>query len=329
MKKLLKFFVTFSLVFALFLSCFITPSSALRFGGGEPDPNDDALSDVDPYASNGTKLPTPTLPTPTEPTPTEPTPTKPTIPTEETDEIIDEDYDLPDISDAEWNILEGIEEVVPETPDDTETYIVTIDNFDTTAEYNSYLQELNAIEREAIGEQIAAISPNLPTIERVQIEKDIEHQAGPFFWAPRFQTSFKGTKGRTTSYTPYKKRHKTIINGKLRNKSHPVTGIKIDKDGFPVFKSYFTITLKRSLVRSSNYHQFKACNASLKAAIKKDSVLRNKFTSSQIQDIKNGITPNGKTWHHHQITGKMQLVDSWSHGKTGHTGGRSIWANTK
>nr|WP_276574887.1 HNH endonuclease [Paenibacillus allorhizoplanae] len=31
------------------------------------------------------------------------------------------------------------------------------------------------------------------------------------------------------------------------------------------------------------------------------------------------------TWHHHQIAGKMQLVDANIHAKTGHSGGRSIW----
>jgi hypothetical protein len=32
-------------------------------------------------------------------------------------------------------------------------------------------------------------------------------------------------------------------------------------------------------------------------------------------------TPNGYTWHHHQTTGRMQLVESKVHMKTGHTGG--------
>jgi hypothetical protein len=36
-------------------------------------------------------------------------------------------------------------------------------------------------------------------------------------------------------------------------------------------------------------------------------------------------TPNGYTWHHHQTTGRMQLVESKVHMKTGHTGGFSLW----
>lgn len=31
------------------------------------------------------------------------------------------------------------------------------------------------------------------------------------------------------------------------------------------------------------------------------------------------------TWHHHQDTGRMQLVDAFLHEKTGHTGGYNIW----
>jgi hypothetical protein len=36
-------------------------------------------------------------------------------------------------------------------------------------------------------------------------------------------------------------------------------------------------------------------------------------------------TPKGFTWHHHQITGRMQLVESTINAQTGHTGGFSLW----
>jgi hypothetical protein len=41
-----------------------------------------------------------------------------------------------------------------------------------------------------------------------------------------------------------------------------------------------------------------------------------------------GIKPKGYNWHH-QDEGKMQLVDEFIHGKTGHTGGRHIWGGGK
>ena len=33
---------------------------------------------------------------------------------------------------------------------------------------------------------------------------------------------------------------------------------------------------------------------------------------------------HGYTWHHHQDTGRMQLVPEWDHSKTGHVGGDYI-----
>lgn len=35
-------------------------------------------------------------------------------------------------------------------------------------------------------------------------------------------------------------------------------------------------------------------------------------------------TPKGYTWHHHQDKGRMQLVETEIHAKTGHTGGFSL-----
>jgi hypothetical protein len=49
------------------------------------------------------------------------------------------------------------------------------------------------------------------------------------------------------------------------------------------------------------------------------------FTEEQLEQIMNGDTPDGYTWHHNEETGKMQLVKSETHARTGHTGGRAIW----
>ncbi|WP_215902315.1 HNH endonuclease [Acinetobacter seifertii] len=32
----------------------------------------------------------------------------------------------------------------------------------------------------------------------------------------------------------------------------------------------------------------------------------------------------GYTWHHHQYQGRMQLVPTWEHSKTGHIGGDAM-----
>jgi A nuclease of the HNH/ENDO VII superfamily with conserved WHH len=46
-------------------------------------------------------------------------------------------------------------------------------------------------------------------------------------------------------------------------------------------------------------------------------------------DKKIGGRPKGHTWHHHQDSGKMQLVEFGVHNITNHTGGRSVWAAGK
>ena len=45
----------------------------------------------------------------------------------------------------------------------------------------------------------------------------------------------------------------------------------------------------------------------------------------QLAQIENEEIPDGYTWHHEVETGIMRLVDSNTHEKTGHTGGRYFW----
>ena len=52
---------------------------------------------------------------------------------------------------------------------------------------------------------------------------------------------------------------------------------------------------------------------------------RKNFTAEQLEDIANGILPEGFTWHHNEEQGLMQLVETAVHAQTGHTGGMSIW----
>lgn len=124
-----------------------------------------------------------------------------------------------------------------------------------------------------------------------------------------------------------KNSHKWIAirNQHLAGKSHLVTGIKFDNKGFPVFKSQHTMTLPNTLLKSTNYTQFKAANTSLKEAMLKSSTVRNKFSAKQQSDILAGNTPRGYVWHHHQNAGVLQLVNSTTHSLTGHTGGKAIW----
>lgn len=126
-------------------------------------------------------------------------------------------------------------------------------------------------------------------------------------------------------------------NESLEGDRHPITGVPFerktveDSDGnevtgvFPEFDSDFDAQLPEDLYEASDKEQFAECNRQLKEAVEKDPELVKKFTPEQLEQIKNGDTPDGYTWHHNEEKGKMQLVDSDIHAKTGHTGGKTIW----
>jgi RHS repeat-associated protein len=94
-------------------------------------------------------------------------------------------------------------------------------------------------------------------------------------------------------------------NGHLAGDIHPVTGVPFDSNGFPDFSSYLypdgTNDVKINPTSNRNL-DFDAAN--LAAGYDE--------------------TPKGYTWHHHQDRGRMQLVETDVHVKTGHTGGFSI-----
>lgn len=126
-------------------------------------------------------------------------------------------------------------------------------------------------------------------------------------------------------------------NESLEGDRHPITGVPFerrtvkDDEGndvtgvFPVFDTEYDSYLPENLYQSTDKEQFADSNKQLKEAIEKDPELAKKFLPEQLEQIKNGDTPDGYTWHHNEETGKMQLVDSDIHAKTGHTGGKTIW----
>ena len=126
------------------------------------------------------------------------------------------------------------------------------------------------------------------------------------------------------------------LNEKLAGKKHPETDVAFEKkivevDGkqyevvVPQFESQFDVQLPDDKLQASDRDQFGICNEALKKGIAEDGELRNKFDEEQIEQIENGETPDGYTWHHDAEVGKMQLVDTETHQKTAHTGGRRIW----
>jgi len=126
-------------------------------------------------------------------------------------------------------------------------------------------------------------------------------------------------------------------NQKLEGKTHPETNVPFEqkivenqegeqiKVVVPSFDSTFDAQLEPELYEATDKNQFKECNNQLKEEMQNNPDLDSKFTSEQKEQILDGETPDGYTWHHDAEKGKMELVDSDIHAKTGHTGGKFIW----
>ena len=129
----------------------------------------------------------------------------------------------------------------------------------------------------------------------------------------------------------------TNINADLAGKTHPETGVPyVEKTvdtpegketlAFPEFDSSFDAKLPDDLLEGTDKQHFDECNKQLKNWCEENpEKAKKKFSDEQLEQIEAGKNPKGYTWHHHEDTGKMQLVDSSIHAKSAHTGGRAIW----
>ena len=135
--------------------------------------------------------------------------------------------------------------------------------------------------------------------------------------------------------------HIDTRNQELAGQEHPKTGVRYEhcsvtlEDGknydvvAPRFESQFDVALNKEDYGKSDYLQSKTCNEKLQEAVQTDPELASRFSGEQLEQIRNGDTPKGYTWHHDVYPGQMQLVDSSVHALTRHTGGRAIWGGGK
>ena len=99
---------------------------------------------------------------------------------------------------------------------------------------------------------------------------------------------------------------KGVRNKHLANDVHPKTKVPFDSDGFPNFQGHlYKGGANDVMIKPTKNRLLDEDAANAAAGYKK--------------------TPSGYTWHHHQETGRMQLVNTQIHRQTGHTGGYSIW----
>ncbi len=128
------------------------------------------------------------------------------------------------------------------------------------------------------------------------------------------------------------------VNMMLEGKRHPVSDVpyvrreidvfgKIISGVFPDFSKYCSasFSLPKELYSESDYKQFRYCEQQLKESYETGRIDTSQFSERQLEQIRDGVTPEGYTWHHHEVPGRMELVKSDVHEATPHTGGRSIW----
>ncbi len=127
------------------------------------------------------------------------------------------------------------------------------------------------------------------------------------------------------------------INADLDGTMHPESGVlyqastvqlpdeTVVQGVFPVFESIYDVQLPEEYYESSSYTHLKLSNDQLYEAIQISPELKAQFTDIQLEQIYDGETPDGYTWHHHEQPGKMQLMDTVIHAQSGHTGGMSLW----
>ncbi len=115
----------------------------------------------------------------------------------------------------------------------------------------------------------------------------------------------------------------TFITSKNANE----LGVKISKYNMPEFEANFETKVAVSDFNKERYIHDKMANMRLKEVIAKNESLRNKFNTRQLEQIENGITPDGYTWHHdgNPPPGRLQLIDTSLHNAVRHTGGYSLW----
>ncbi|MGV2875113.1 HNH endonuclease [Macrococcus capreoli] len=102
--------------------------------------------------------------------------------------------------------------------------------------------------------------------------------------------------------------------------------------GLPKFDEMkvFEVDLPVDLHVASDEKQFREAINYLKEELRNNYQLRRKFTEEQFNEIMNNTGRiSDYTWHHHEVTGKLQFLPSNVHKLTKHTGGNVFWSEGK
>ncbi len=111
-------------------------------------------------------------------------------------------------------------------------------------------------------------------------------------------------------------------------KTVEVNGVEIE-GVFPQFNSTIDLQLPEQLIQARDSVQAEYANEVLKQKIDNDPEFAKQFSDEQLEQIENGETPDGYTWHHSEEYGGMQLISTEDHQSNRHTGGKAIWGGGK
>ena len=144
----------------------------------------------------------------------------------------------------------------------------------------------------------------------------------PRVWRQNYEDFYDGNVTSTT-VPPY-----SASNVRLAGQTHPRTGVVFDQRGFPIFDDVarYDTRIPADQFRATDYQgQMRLATRDLRDTIATNPQLRSRFTQPQLDAIQGGRAKIPDfTWHHHQDTGRMQLVPSATHRRTGHIGGESL-----
>lgn len=127
------------------------------------------------------------------------------------------------------------------------------------------------------------------------------------------------------------------INEGLADREHKITNVKyvektINVDGVdiivvvPEFPFAFEVNIPPEMWETGDAKIFKECTEQLKDYLETHPEMKTHFNEQQLEQIMNGEPYiKGYSWHHNEVPGKMQLVETKIHSTSSHTGGNQIW----
>ena len=137
----------------------------------------------------------------------------------------------------------------------------------------------------------------------------------------------EGTSGKIKK-VPLTHEKNQVVERKFEGKTYL---IKKDENAMPEFTIFETYLGEEHINSSDDDSHFEASNKRLGELLKEDPNLKADLGLDDTQykhltkNPPSKKSPPGLTWHHHQDTGKMQLVNKELHARFGHIGGMERW----